>query len=143
MADFENTTRIRIRALTKQEKAKDKRLRKLFRITLAEWNKIKEFQESHPIYARLLGGKLGTDHRHKDGKLRGLLEWRLNRAYGIFEKAFPTNTAEVLEALALYHKQHPADLALGKKTFGLIGQAKVKKRMKYGDANSDVDLLAD
>lgn len=125
--------------LTKQEKAKDRRLRKLFRITLAEWEKIKKFQENHPIYAWLLGNKLGTDHRHKDGKIRGCLDWRLNRAYGAIEKAFPTNTAAVLEALALYHAQHPAELALGKKVYGLIGQAKVKRRMKYGDESTDAD----
>ena len=125
--------------MTKQEKAKDARLRKLFRITLAEWKKIKEFQESHPVYARLLGERLGTDHRHKDGKLRGCLEWRLNRAYGLIEKAFPNNTAAVLEALALYHSKHPAELALGKKVYGLIGQAKVKRRMRYGDESTDAD----
>ena len=109
----------------------------MFRITLAEWNKIKEFQEKHEIYSRLLAERISTDHNHKSGKVRGLLEWRLNRAYGLIEKAFPTNCAEVLEALALFHKKNPATLALGYTPYGLIGKAKVKKKMVYGSPNAD------
>lgn len=112
--------------------AKRARLWKLFRLTLEEWEKILAFQKHHPTYALLLESHLGTEHRHSDGKIRGILGWRLNRAYGMIEKAFPDNTAEVLRALALFHERHPAELALGKKTYGLLGKAQVKKSMKYG-----------
>jgi hypothetical protein len=80
----------------------------------------------------LLGKKLGTDHCHKDGLVRGLLEWRINRAYGLLERVCPENLPAVLRALAVYHEQPPAELALGEKRYGLIGKARVKKIMKYG-----------
>lgn len=116
----------------KRRSAKQRRLWQLFRLTLEEWEKVLAFQMQHPTYALLLEKHLGTEHRHSDGKVRGILGWRLNRAYGMIEKAFPDNTAEVLRALALFHERHPAEIALGKKTYGLIGKAQVKKIMKYG-----------
>lgn len=116
----------------KRLKAKDRRLRTLYRISLDEQNKIEEFQRSHPIYRVLLGKNLGTDHNHKTGQIRGRLDWLINRAYGLMEKSCPDNLAEVLRALAVYHENPPAELALGEKRYGLIGLAKYKKKMVYG-----------
>jgi len=104
----------------------------LYRITPEDRDKIDAFQKEHPTYSSLLGKRLGTDHCHKTGLIRGRLDWRINRAYGMIEKAFPKNTAEVLRALAVYHEQPPAVIALRAKKYGLIGQAKYKKKMVYG-----------
>lgn len=113
-------------------KAKARRLWVLYRLTPEEHARIRQFQKDHPVYSQLLGRLEGTDHNHITGEVRGKLDWRVNRAYGLLEKAFPKNLSEVLKALAVYHDAPPAELALGEKRYGLIGQAKYKKRMVYG-----------
>lgn len=124
--------------MTPQEKAKDKRLRKLFRITLAEWNKIKEFEENHPIYVRLLGNRPCTDHVHSSGRVRGILSSDVNYAIGRLERVCKGRMVEVLEALALYFKANPATLALGYTPYGLLGEARTnKKKLKYGSSEAD------
>lgn len=121
-----------------KEKSKQKyssrksRLWALYRLTPEELDKIESFQKNHPIYKLLLGKWEGTDHHHASGLIRGRLEFRINRAYGMLEKACPNNLPAVLRALALYHEHPPAELALGEKRYGLIGQAKYKKKMVYG-----------
>ena len=111
------------------------RLWKFYRITPEEHDKVQAFQAAHPVYKLLLGRRLGTDHRHSDGLIRGLLEWRLNRVLGMVEHVAPTNVSRVLRALAEYYEHPPAVQALGREVFGLIGQAKVKKKMIYGGPN--------
>lgn len=108
------------------------RLWKLFRITPTEQKTIELFQTKHPVFSLLLGKRLGTDHDHKTGLIRGLLEWRLNRALGTIEAVAPTNTPAVLRALADYLDNPPAVTALGSPRWGLIGKAMVKKVMIYG-----------
>jgi hypothetical protein len=113
------------------DKSKRKRLWKLFRITLEEQQQIDEYQrKTHPYYL-LMGQHLGTDHNHLDGLVRGRLDFRLNRALGIVESVGRERSAEILRALAHYLDHPPAVLAIGKK-YGLIGQAKVKRKMVYG-----------
>lgn len=56
----------------------------------------------------------------------------LNRAYGLIERLYPTETAEVLRALADFHEKHPATEVLGSTRFGIIGKAKEKKVMVWG-----------
>jgi hypothetical protein len=109
----------------------------LFRITLFERNKIEDFQRQHPTYRWLLGKRMGVDHRHHSGRISGILEWRINRAYGLIESVDPEHCGEILEALALYHKRNPATLALGYTPYGLLGKAKVKKKMVYGSPQAD------
>jgi hypothetical protein len=104
----------------------------LFRITPEEDAQIRKFQSKHPVYKLLLGNHEGIDHNHLSGLIRGHLEWRINRAYGLLEKVCPDKLAELLRALAYYHEHPPAELALGEKKYGLIGQAKYKKKMVYG-----------
>jgi hypothetical protein len=109
-----------------------------YRLTPEGQTKIEDFQKQHPIFRILLGKRLGTDHNHKTGLVRGRLEWRLNRAYGLIEKVCPENTAAVLRALAEFHENPPATTALGVKTFGLIGVAQYKKKMIYGSENGPI-----
>jgi hypothetical protein len=119
--------------MTTKDKAKNNRLMKLYRITLAERDKIRAYQAGHPQFKLLLGGKAeGTDHNHKTGLIRGILNWRINRAYGILENACRENLSEVLRALALFHDEPPATTVLGEKRYGLLGKAMYKKVMRYG-----------
>jgi hypothetical protein len=113
---------------SKLAKARKRHLWVCYRITPEELERIEEFQRNDKVYRLLLGRKEGTDHCHKTGLIRGRLDWRINRAYGLLEKTCPTNLAEVLRALALYHEHPPAELALGEKKYGLIGEARYKKK---------------
>lgn len=83
---------------------------------------------------------MGVDHRHASGRISGVLEWRINRAYGLLESIDPEHCGEILDALVLYHRENPATLALGYTPYGLLGKAKVKKKMRWG--SSDLDTLA-
>ena len=119
--------------LTAKEKAQDRRLQKLYRITLAERREIEKFQREHPCFRKLLGKNLGTDHRHDSGLVRGLLDWRINKALGLLEAVTRgPKLAELVMALALYLEEPPATTVLGKPRYGIIGKAKVKKKMVYG-----------
>lgn len=115
-----------------KRKIEARRFFALFRLTLEEREKIEAFQKEHPTYSKLLGKRLGTDHCHKTGLIRGVLDFRINRAYGMIEQAFPKNLPEVLRALAAYHEKPPAEIALKEKRYGIIGQARYKKKMVYG-----------
>jgi hypothetical protein len=121
-----------------RDKAKNRRLMLLYRITLEEQRKIEAFQRASPIFRLLLGRNMGTDHCHKTGLIRGRLDWRINKAYGLLEKVAPDNLSDVLRALAEYHDYPPAVTAIGPR-FGLIGQAKVKKKMVYGPGKGESD----
>lgn len=121
-----------MRVQSVKDKARRNRLWKLFRITTEEYDAILAFQRSHPVFSLLLGKHLGLDHRHSSGLISGLLEWRINRAYGMIEAVAPRNTSDVLRALAEYHDNPPAVTALGGPRWGLLGKAMYKKVMKYG-----------
>jgi hypothetical protein len=123
-------------AVTKSEKAKDARLRKFFRIGLATAQQVRNYQEWNPDFQVLLakdGKRESFDHRHSDGLLRGWLAVMLNKAYGMIERLYPDNTAEVLRALAFYHENPPAVHMLGPR-YGILGLARKKQKMVYGSA---------
>lgn len=118
--------------MDKKEKAKDARLRRFFRTSLDEYRAIEEFQSKTVEFAPVLGTtRRGLDHCHKTGLVRGVLDWRVNRALGIIENAFKENTVSVLRAMADYMERYPALLVIGVR-YGLIGKAKAKKKMVYG-----------
>lgn len=119
--------------------AKNRRLMALYRISVAEQEAIEDFQRGHQQYRLLLGGRMGTDHCHKTGLIRGRLDWRLNKSLGLIESACPSNTSDVLRALALYLDAPPATEVLGAPRYGLIGRAQFKKVMRYGEP-PDCDL---
>ena len=126
------------------EDTKDDRRRAHYRlfynITVEEYERIRDFMRRHPKFRKLLN-KEGTprsyqreavEHRHKDGLIRGAMAVMLNRAYGLIERLYGEDTADVLEALAEFHRNPPAEQALGQKVYGIIGKAQKKKVMKYG-----------
>ena len=72
--------------------------------------------------------RLAVDHQHSSGRVRGLLCWICNRALGDIH-----DRQDVAYGLARYLESPPAPVALGKETYGLIGQAKASKKVKvYG-----------
>lgn len=112
--------------------AKARRLWALYRITPEEQIEIESYQRKHSGFKLLLGNHMGTDHCHATGLIRGRLDWRLNRAYGLIERVNPDKTSDVLRALADFHDNPPATTVLGAPRYGLVGIAKYKKKMVYG-----------
>lgn len=122
------------------EKNRKSRLWVFYRLTSEEQKQIENFQREHPVYSLLLGKLMGTDHCHKTGLIRGMLDWRINRACGLIEKVDPENASSILRALAEFLDNPPATLALRKKSFGLIGTARYKKKMVYGSENGPLPI---
>jgi hypothetical protein len=106
-----------------------KRLWDLYRLTPEEYETILNFQKG----VCAISGKppkkvrLNVDHNHKTGQIRGLLTMSINKGLGYFN-----DDPKLLRAAADYLENYPAVLALGKKVYGLIGQAKKKRIMIYG-----------
>ena len=113
-------------------KRETKRLWDMYRLTPEEHTRIREFQANHEIYKLVLGKNEGTDHDHKTGLIRGMMDWRINMALGLLESARRVGLPDLFRALAVYYEKPPAEIALGEKRFGLIGLAKYKKKMVYG-----------
>lgn len=109
--------------------ARSKRLYELYRLTCEEWEKILVFQKGVcAISGEPAGSKrLATDHCHKTGRIRGLLDWRMNRAIAMFR-----DDPKLLRAAADYLERPSAPRALGKETYGLLGKAQRKRKMIYG-----------
>lgn len=124
------------KAASTKLKAKANRMKVLYRLSLDDLKAIIDYQKNHPVLYILLGPmnglRDGTDHNHRTGLIRGRLDWRVNRAYGLLEKARPNDLPQVLRALADFHENPPAIAALGEERYGLIGAAKYKKKMVYG-----------
>ena len=127
-------------AKTKQEKAegaKNARLKRFFRITLTEYKAVEAYeQETMPV---LLGTtRRALDHNHTTGQLRGVLDFRINRALGMIETSFKDKTPDILRALAAYLDLFPVTVVLGKRRSGIIGKAKKKKGMIYGSEKGPI-----
>ena len=122
-----------------KEKNKRNRTLKLYRITLEEEKQIEDFERGDPQFRLLLTKAMGNiDHDHRTGMIRGKLDWRINRAYGLLEKVDPENVANILRALASYHDSPPATEVLGERRYGLIGKAQYKKKMIYGSPTGPI-----
>jgi hypothetical protein len=102
----------------------------LYRITEEEYAVILAYQKGVCAGCGRAPGniRLAVDHCHKTGRIRGLLCWLCNRAIGILR-----DNASAAANLGKYLESPPAPAALGKETFGMIGQAKANKKIKvYG-----------
>jgi hypothetical protein len=114
---------------TTQEKAKDKRLQRIYGITLKDYNIILAFQHSSCAICKkhvsMFRMALAVDHDHITGLVRGLLCMTCNRALGKFRD----NDQQVINA-AQYVTQPPATIALGREHKTLPGGIKTKSRKK-------------
>ena len=126
--------------MTKQEKAKDARLQKFFRVSLEEYRAIEAYQSNVLCYGFLLGTtRRGLDHNHTTGQVRGILDWRINRALGIIENAFKESSPVILRQMAGYLESPPAYAIIGER-YGIIGKAKNKKKMVYGSVQGPLPV---
>jgi hypothetical protein len=107
------------------------RLWKLYHLRPEEAARILNYQKNHSPYHLLLGKRLGLDHNHKTGQIRGYLDWRINRALGLIEAATP-NVYDTILALAWYIQNPPSEEVLFGRRYGLIGRAQYKHKMVYG-----------
>ena len=80
-----------------------------------------------PITGQALRGRTVLDHRHSDGLIRGILNWRTNRDLHIFEL---TDRGQY-GALSEYLRNPPAVDALSGPRYGVIGRIGNKRR-RYG-----------
>jgi hypothetical protein len=123
-------------AQEKAEGAKNARLKRFFHITLEEYKKVEAYEAATmPV---LLGTtRRALDHNHTTGQLRGVLDFRINRALGMIETSFKEKTPDILRALAAYLDLYPVNMVLGRR-YGIIGKAKKKKVMIYGSPEGPI-----
>jgi len=117
--------------MTKQEKAKDARLRREFHITLAEYYKVLDYQQGvcyickHKYNKKGKPLQLSVDHDHTTGEVRGLLCWPCNKAIAILQ-----DDIERMHNAYLYFKNIPFEVVLGEKRYTAPGKIGAKKRIK-------------
>jgi Recombination endonuclease VII len=124
----------------KRDAAKDARLKKFFRTSLEEYRAIEGWQANSRGSILLGTTRRGLDHNHTTGLIRGVLDWRINRALGIIENSFREASPKVLRELANYLEMPPATFVVGER-YGLVGQAKNKKVMVYGSRNGPLPAI--
>lgn len=113
--------------LAKRIRSRGLRLKRLFNISLEEYDKILNFQNSTCAICGLppKTGNLAVDHDHKTGLVRGLLCMWCNRSIAIFR-----DNTEKLKNAAKYLETPPASLALGEPRFGLKGRVTNKAKTR-------------
>ena len=138
----ENKTEMNKRSASWREKNKEKasvwqrkhKLWELYRLTPEEWETIFQYQGGVCAITGKTGKKrLSTDHDHSTGKVRGLLAFRVNRALSAFN-----DDPALLRKAADYLEKPPAVQALGRVVYGVLGQAKHKKKMVYGSETGPI-----
>lgn len=109
------------------EDGRERRLRKMFSLTSADYDRILEHQGG---VCYICGRppknvRLAVDHDHKTGLIRGLLCWTCNSGLGKWK-----DDPDRLLRAASYLKQPPATDALGHETYGVVGRVTNKRRKK-------------
>lgn len=124
--------------------AKRSRLMQLYRITPEEQDAVEQYQRTDPVLSILLTksdpkeqANLYTDHSHITGLFRGRLAYLINKGLGVIEGTYKERTPAVLRALAEY-LDYPPSLRKGIERYGLLGRAKVKRKMIYGPPKEEV-----
>jgi hypothetical protein len=120
----------------KSDRARQLRLKNFFNLTIEEWDLIEAYQGyccAICLRKQKSGIRLATDHSHKFGTIRGLLDTSCNRILGKIERAWgkDINVIEALERLIDYLKNPPAAKALGKTVTTFPGRFGTKRHRKY------------
>lgn len=113
-------------------RSRARRLAVLFNITQEEYDKILKFQGGGCAITGVKFGRLCVDHDHKDGALRGILSWKINRALESFK-----DNPQWLRAAADYLENPPIPQALGEVVHGVLGRVTRKpSNRRYGPDGS-------
>ena len=112
----------------KADKAKDARLRLIFNTCSEEYEKVLEFQNNVCGVTKKPASTLYLDHDHADGKLRGLLSYKINKGLALFD-----DNPDYLRAAADYLEHPPFTLVTGENIYGVMGRVTKKaKNRRYG-----------
>lgn len=118
--------------------ARERRLQELYRLSEADYDIILAFQGGVCPITGLpaSSNKMNVDHRHDSGLVFGIINWRANKALGMFQ-----DNPKLLRAAADYLEGiPPATAALGAPRYGLIGRAKQGKRKPiYGPPQENTE----
>jgi hypothetical protein len=104
------------------------KLETLYNLTWEDYQRLIAAQEGVcPISLKVLS-RPNVDHRHSDGLIRGLLDWKANRSIAFFN-----DDPAMLRRAAEYLENPPAVATFGSPVYGVIGRItkKVKNR-RYG-----------
>ena len=117
-----------------RERAADLRLRREYGISLADYNRVLEYQGSSCAICKRLPRRvrLSLDHDHLTGLLRGLLCQKCNRALGHYQ-----DSAVRLQTAAEYILRPPLIEVLGRlyTAPGRVGSKKRAKELKVMGSN--------
>jgi hypothetical protein len=118
----------------KKEDIRVKFMRVVYNLTPEEYEQILAFQNGVCSITGKppVNNKLHIDHDHKTGLIRGLISWRVNHALAAFN-----DDPELLRRAADYLENPPAVAALNRRVYGVIGKAKLKKKMVYGTGSEE------
>jgi Recombination endonuclease VII len=106
----------------------------LYNLLPGEREKVRAYQKGlDPISGMPLVPEANLDHDHHTGLVRGLLNPMTNR--------YLVDNEKKLIAMLLYIQHPPAPQALGETVYGILGQAKHKKKMRYGPDGSPMPQL--
>ena len=122
--------------------ARERLLKKFYRLTADEWNLIEAFQNKVCFICgkpNKSGNRLSTDHSHTTGLIRGLLCSSCNRILGKIEdpRFWRDETIVRLERLILYLKRPPAVEALGREVYTFPGKFNTKRHRDWLKKNPD------
>jgi Recombination endonuclease VII len=106
-------------------KQRTKYLMDNFKLTADKWQKIWDYQGGKCAICGCALKIANTDHDHKSGEVRGLLDHRCNRALGRFG-----DSLVLLLAAVAYLQDPPARKALGYIHLGFSGRINTKKHRK-------------
>lgn len=125
------------------ERARAKRLKDYYNLTIEQWDAISAFQNGVCWLCgrpERTGKRLATDHSHLDGLVRGHLCSQCNPLLGKLENAFVRlglhkvsglTLIAIVEKLATYLKNPPATEALGQPVYGYAGRTGTKVHRKF------------
>lgn len=115
--------------LATSRRSRSRRLKALFNITLAEYDRVLAYQGGVCAISGLATSKaLVIDHDHRSGRVRGCLNWNVNRSLAAFR-----DNPEWLRRAADYLEHPPVSAALGEDVYGVMGSVTRKaSNRRYG-----------